>query len=163
MWNRLLLALDQYESGASALHLTESIAGGCGSEVRVLHVRELSPFTRALPLETLRDAERLVDEAVLRLRVAGAGAEGRVCSAREDFVARRIADEADAWRCDAIVLGSRRLRRLGRLSGRGVRERLLRTTRLPLLTAPPAPVDVPKGLIVLDVTAPGGLGPGREH
>jgi hypothetical protein len=40
------------------------------------------------------------------------------------------------WLCDAIVLGTRRLRGLDRLSGRGVRERVLRLSPLPVIAAP---------------------------
>lgn len=136
MWNRLLLAIDQFGSGQCALEFTEQLVTATGNDVRVFHVRELAANARVLPLESLAEAEALVDEAVLRLRMAGVGAEGRSCSAREDFVARKIVEESVQWCCDAIVLGSRRLRGINRLSGRGVRERLLRMSPLPIITAP---------------------------
>ena len=88
------------------------------------------------PLETAAEAEQLVAEAVLSLRLVGVGAEGRARPGREDEVAVRIVEESMFWECDAIVLGSRRLHGLERLSGRGVRERVLRLSSLPVLVAP---------------------------
>jgi nucleotide-binding universal stress UspA family protein len=136
MWDRLLLALDQYESGQSALRLTAGMARPDHSEVRVLHIRALSKWARVPPLETPSQAQSRVNEAVLSLRLAGVGAEGHSCSVFEDHVAQRIVDESMIWLCDAIVLGTRRLRGLDRLSGRGVRERVLRLSPLPVIAAP---------------------------
>jgi nucleotide-binding universal stress UspA family protein len=136
MWDRLLLAMDQFDSGQAALDFTTGLAASSGADVRVFHARELSKSTRVPPLETVTDAHYLVDEAVFRLRLANIGAEGRACSAREEQVASRIVDEASHWRCDAIVLGSRRLRGISRLSGWGVRERILRLSPLPVIVTP---------------------------
>jgi nucleotide-binding universal stress UspA family protein len=152
MWDRLLLALDQYESGQSALRLTAGLARTEHSEVRVLHVRALSKWARVPPLETPLQAESRVNEAVFSLRLAGVGAEGHSCSVFEDQVAQRIVDESMIWLCDAIILGTRRLRGVDRLSGRGVRERVLRLSPLPVIAAPTpisnalhAPADVGEG------------------
>jgi hypothetical protein len=57
---------------------------------------------------------------------------------QQDHVARRIVDEALLWECQVVVLGSRRLHGIGRLSGRGVRERVLRLSSLPVLVGPAA-------------------------
>jgi nucleotide-binding universal stress UspA family protein len=161
MWDRLLLALDQYESGQSALRLTTGLAQPGQSQVRVLHIRALSKWARVPPLETPLQAETLVNEAVFSLRLAGVGAEGHACSVFEDHVAQRIVDESMNWLCDAIVLGTRRLRGVDRLSGRGVRERVLRLSPLPVMAAPTPlrnAVHVPVGF--------GAAGPGpadRRH
>jgi nucleotide-binding universal stress UspA family protein len=136
VWDRLLCAIDQFQSGQRALDFVGGLASVDDASVRVLHVRELSKMARVLPLETPFEAEELVRDGVLRLTRLGVAAEGRSCSALEDHVARKIVEEARHWDCQAIVLGSRRLRRLDRLSGRGVRERILRATSLPLVVAP---------------------------
>jgi nucleotide-binding universal stress UspA family protein len=138
MWSRLLLAIDQYESGQTALAFTAGLAIATDSNVRVLHLRELALGPRVPPLETPNDAQLLVDGATLSLRLAGVGAEGQARSVRADRVAHGIVEESVEWRCDAIVLGSRRLRGVDRLSGRGVREHVLRLSSLPVITAPPA-------------------------
>jgi nucleotide-binding universal stress UspA family protein len=136
MWDRLLLAIDQYESGQTALRFTAELAALTSADVRVLHVRELSGLARVPPIETPAEADTLVEEAVFSLRLAGVGAEGRACSFLEDQVPFRIVEESLYWICDAIVLGTRRLRGVSRLSGRGVRDRVIRLTILPVLAAP---------------------------
>jgi nucleotide-binding universal stress UspA family protein len=117
MWDRLLFAIDQYESGQAALQFTECFAAATGTDVRVIHVRELSRLARVPPLESPYEADALVEQAVFSLRLAGIGAEGRACSLPEDQIARRIVEESLYWVCDAIVLGTRRLRGVSRLSG----------------------------------------------
>jgi nucleotide-binding universal stress UspA family protein len=138
VWDRLLCAIDQFESGQSALDFAAGVAATNDASVRVLHIRELSRMARVMPLETPADAEELVRNAVRSLGTSGVPSEGRFASALEDQVARRIVDEAVAWECQAIVLGSRRVRGIARLSGRGVRERTLRLSTLPVLVAPAA-------------------------
>ena len=71
------------------------------------------------------------------MRDAGVAATGLVFSAREDTVARRIVEVAVDERCTGIVLGSRRLRGIRRLAGTRVRERVVRTSHLPVIVAPP--------------------------
>jgi nucleotide-binding universal stress UspA family protein len=135
MWDRLLLAIDQFGSGQTALGVCERLARTTGAEVRVIHIRQLSKWARVPPLETPADAESLVGEAVFSLRLAGIGAEGRASSFPEDQVAQRIVEESMNWMCDAIVLGSRRLHGMNRITGRGVRERVLRMSVLPVIVA----------------------------
>ena len=95
-------------------------------------------MARALPLESPAEAEDLVREAVRSLQLLGVPAEGRSCSLLQGHVARWIVKEALQWDCQRIVLGSRRLHGIARLSGRGVRERILRLSSLPVLVAPAA-------------------------
>jgi nucleotide-binding universal stress UspA family protein len=128
--------MDQYEYGQTALQFTAGLAAATGSDVRVLHVRELSGLARVPPMETPDEAQSLVDEAVFSLQLAGVGAEGTACSLPEDHIARRIVEESLYWACDAIILGTRRLRGMSRVSGRGVRDRVLRLSPLAVVAAP---------------------------
>jgi nucleotide-binding universal stress UspA family protein len=139
--NRLLLAIDRFDSGQVALVFAAELATAAGAEVTVLHVRERAVHPRVPTLESPTDAQALIDEAVFCLRQAGIAAEGRMRSLRADHVARSIVYESKASRCDAIVLGSRRLRGIERASGRGVRERVIRSTELPVLVAPATPIN----------------------
>jgi nucleotide-binding universal stress UspA family protein len=136
VWDRLLFAIDQFESGQTALGFAGGIAAANDASVRVLHIRELPRMARALPLENPDDAAGLVREAVRSLQWLGVTADGRSCSVLQEHVARRIVEEASLWECQAIVLGSRRLHGVARLSGRGVREHILRLSSLPVLVAP---------------------------
>ena len=135
--NRLLLAIDQFEAGDAAIDFTIGHAAQCGADVVVLHVRELPPTLRVPPLESAGAARDLVELTVLRMRDAGVAATGLVVSAREDTVAGRIVEVAVDERCTGIVLGSCRLRGLRRLAGTRVRERVVRTSHLPVIVAPP--------------------------
>jgi len=139
--NRLLLAIDRFDSGQVALVFTAELASAVGAEVAVLHVRERAVHPRVPSIESPTDAQSLVDEAVFCLRQAGITAVGRMRSARVDHVARCIVYESGESGCDAVVLGSRRLRGIERASGRGVRERVIRSTELPVLVAPATSIN----------------------
>jgi len=136
MWKRLLLMVDDLESGQAAVDFTIGLARATAASVFVLHFRELSTQIRVVPLETPADAKLVVDEAVLALTTAGVSAEGSSCSVVTTRIPAWIAEKAVRLECDAIVLGSRRLTGLGRLSGRGVREHVLRLSHLPVVVAP---------------------------
>jgi nucleotide-binding universal stress UspA family protein len=138
VWDRLLCAIDQFESGQTTLDFVAGVASANDASVCVLHIREVPNSGRVLPLEAPAEAEELARDAVLSLRMRGIAAEGRSCSALQDHVARQIVKEALLWECQAIVLGSRRLHGISRLSGRGVRERILRLSPLPVLVGPAA-------------------------
>lgn len=138
MWERLLCAVDQFESGQTTLAFAVGVASANEASVTVLHIREVPRMARVLPLESASEAQELVRDAVLSLRRLGITADGRSCSAEQDHVARRIADEALLRECQAVVLGSRRLHGISRLSGRGVREQVLRLSSLPVLVGPAA-------------------------
>jgi len=47
MWDRVLLALDEYESGQAAMRFTTELALVTHSDVRVLHIRALSGWARS--------------------------------------------------------------------------------------------------------------------
>jgi hypothetical protein len=79
VWDRLLCAIDQFQSGQRALDFVGGLASVDDASVRVLHVRELSKMARVLPLETPFEAEELVRDGVLRLTRLGVAAEGRSC------------------------------------------------------------------------------------
>ena len=138
MRNRLLLAIDQFEPGQAAADFTIGLAASSGSDVDVLHVRELPASLRIPPLESAMEARMLVEETVRRLQTAGIAAEGEACSDRETNVARRIVEEAARRGCTAIVLGSLRLRGLRSMMGHGTRERVLKLSPLPVIVTPPA-------------------------
>jgi nucleotide-binding universal stress UspA family protein len=155
VWDRLLFAIDQFESGQSALEFVAGVASANDASVRVLHIREVPRMARVLPLETPGEAKDLVRQTVSSLQLFGVPSEGRSCSVLQERVARRMVEEAMLWECQGIVLGSRRLHGISRLSGRGVKERILRLSSLPVLVAPAAESN--------GVFWPPRFGPNREH
>jgi hypothetical protein len=77
----------------------------------------------------------IVDSAVGTLRGGGVVADGVHYLANCFTIDDRIAESAVDWGADVIVFGSKR-RRLPRLGGRGLRERVTALTGLPTMVAP---------------------------
>jgi nucleotide-binding universal stress UspA family protein len=147
MFNRILLAVDAGNSGEVAVDFATSMARELGAVVRVVHVNELIVGGRGVAYESESEAMEIVDGAVDRLRRAGIGADGVHYLGNCFTVGDRIAEAAEDWGADAIVFGSNRRRRWGRLRGAGLRERVTALTGLPVLTAP-APLKVPRRVSV---------------
>ena len=136
MFTRLLLAIDDSPGGEVATDFAIAIAQHHSAEVHVFHVNEYLVGGRGVTLLTRAEAAELVTGAVHRLRAAGVRAVGTSVVASYRDVARRIAGAAQDRSVDAIVLGSQRHRRLGRIFSPRVRSRTMRLTALPVLTAP---------------------------
>jgi nucleotide-binding universal stress UspA family protein len=136
MFERLLVAIDDTAAGEVGISFATALAHRYGASVHVFHVNELLIGGRGVTLETDRDASRLVDRAVQQLQDSGVEATGEYVVANCFTLAPHIAEAASRSGADAILLGSQRRRRLPRLFGRGVRERVTGVTPLPVLTAP---------------------------
>jgi nucleotide-binding universal stress UspA family protein len=147
MFQQLLVAIDDTDSASVALSFTTALARGGSSSVHVVHVNRLVVGGRGLTERSDAAATALVDAAVLQLLEQGVTATGSVSRATSFTIGQVVADAARARRCDAIVIGSSRRvgrYRLVRLFGRGTRERIVRHTALPVLTAP-SPLQFPRG------------------
>jgi nucleotide-binding universal stress UspA family protein len=136
MFERMLLAIDDTTSGEVGVSFATAMARQFGASVHVFHVNEYLIGGRGVTMETHDEAKRLVDRSVDQLRAAGVEATGEFVLANCFTLGPRIAEAATRAGADAILLGSRRHRKLTRLLGRGVRERVIRVTHLPVLTAP---------------------------
>ena len=136
MFTRILLALDGTESGDVAVSFATALARQFASSVRVVHVNELLVGGRGYASKTELESMEIVDEAVGRLRSDGVVADGVHYLANCFTIADRIAEAAQDWGADVIVLGSKRHRWLSRFGGAGLRERVTAITGLPVLAAP---------------------------
>ena len=141
MFQRLLLAIDDSPATEAGTSFVLALARQRGSAVQVLHVNQFITGGRGMTVLSEREAERLVEGAVGELRAAGVSASGIVMRATCFDVGSRIAEAAARFGADAIVVGSRRRRRLSRFLGHGVREAIVASSALPVLTAP-APLRV---------------------
>ena len=141
MFDRILLALDDSPAGETATVYAGALARRTGASVHVLHVNEHLVGGRGVTLSTRVEATDLVTDAVHQLADAGVRADGSVCVSSYRRVPHRIVATAHDRAAGAIVLGSNRSRRLGRLFSARVRERTIRLSPLPVLTAP-APLRV---------------------
>lgn len=127
---RILVGLDNQEEA----HLLSYVRllGRTGEViVRVLHVIESITVMGGPGIETEEEAGSLVEAAVFSLRMAGIGASGAVRHGRVNRIAAVILDDATTWRADTIVVSGRRTQGLRRLTGRGVREQLVRRSTIP--------------------------------
>jgi nucleotide-binding universal stress UspA family protein len=136
MFTRILLAVDGTDSGDVAVSFTSALARRFGAQVRVVHVNELLVGGRGFAMETELQAMEIIDTAVGQLRGSGVLADGVHYLANCFTLDDRIAESAVEWGADVIVFGSKRRRRLPRLAGRGLRERVTSLTGLPTLVAP---------------------------
>jgi nucleotide-binding universal stress UspA family protein len=152
MFTRLLLAVDDSPGSEVATAFATALARHHAASVHVFHVNEYLVGGRGLTLRTQADAEDLLTGTVHHLRAAGITATGSSVRATYREVPSRIAAAARERGSDAIVLGSERHRRLGRLFSPDVRGRVMRLTSLPLVTAP-SPLDVsgPAALTIDDM------------
>jgi nucleotide-binding universal stress UspA family protein len=136
MFDRLLLALDDSPAGEVATLFAAALARRSGATVHVLHVNEQLVGGNGVTLRTHQESTDLVSGAVRQLADAGVRAGGSVSVTSYRRVPQKIVTTALERSADAIVLGSTRNRRLGRLFSAQVRERTTRLTALPVLTAP---------------------------
>ncbi len=145
MFRQLLVAIDDTASAPVALSFATALARGDRAAVHVVHANRLMVGGRGFTELSDIGATAMVDTAVLQLIEEGVDATGSVSRATSFSVGRVIADVARSRQCDAIVIGSHRPTRGYRLAhpfGRGTRERIIRHSTLPVLTAP-APLQVP--------------------
>jgi nucleotide-binding universal stress UspA family protein len=136
MFDRLLLALDDSPAGEVATLFAAALARRSGATVHVLHINEQLVGGNGVTLRTHQESTDLVSGAVRQLADAGVRAGGSVSVTSYRRVPQKIVTTALERSSDAIVLGSMRNRRLGRLFSGQVRERTTRLTALPVLTAP---------------------------
>ena len=155
MFDRLLFALDDSPASEVATLFAAALARRTGATVHVLHVNERLVGGNGVTLRSRQEATDLVSAAVRQLAEAGVRAGGSVRVASYRGVPERIVTTALERSADAIVLGSTRSRRLGRLFSPQVRERTTRLTALPVLTSP-SPLQVTSPANVADWTD--GLG-----
>jgi nucleotide-binding universal stress UspA family protein len=144
MFTRILLAIDDSASSEAAVSFVTAMARESSASVRIVHVNELLVGGRGLAVETQAEAIHLLEAAVNSVRAAGIPTEGALYLTSCFGVEARITNSAHLWAADVIVLGSRRRRRFNRFAGKGVRERVISLTTLPVLTAP-APLEVASG------------------
>jgi hypothetical protein len=138
---RVLVGIDQRETRGSVVEFAGRLASESHGAVRVFHGIEFVGRGCAAPLETRREAEMVVEEAVFDLRMSDLGASGLVRPCFNCDIGRMIVAEAASWRADVIVVGGRRGGRgPGRVFGHGIRERVLRRSPIPVVVAPLLPV-----------------------
>ncbi|HVC14036.1 MAG TPA: universal stress protein [Acidimicrobiales bacterium] len=151
MFQRILLALDAGDTGDVATSFTVALARQCDAAVHVVHVNEYLLGGRGITSESPAEAADLVAGALRDMHAAGVRATGVTYRTTLFDVPAAICDLAEQVHADVIVMGSRRRRRPSFLR-RSLRDRISRTTSLPVVTAP-APLRVDQRACTLPKTA----------
>jgi nucleotide-binding universal stress UspA family protein len=136
MFARILVAVQDFEQGQTAVDLARNVGTEGVSQVRVLHLRtrEVSGYSW-YARESQSEASFVAEAATFELRMAGLAAGSGVRYAAVDRVAEAIVAEAKAFDADLIVLGRpKRGEALTRLFG-SVTLRVMRRSACPVLVA----------------------------
>lgn len=105
MFQRILVAVDPSPARHTAVRLTGELASVADAEVRVLHVvASAAALATVVPLEDDAEARAVLDEAVAALRERGVKVDGALASGLTTQIAGTIADAAEEFGADLIVL-----------------------------------------------------------
>jgi nucleotide-binding universal stress UspA family protein len=139
MFERILLSVDGSSDSEKAARLTGELARIHGSQVLVVHGRDLPVLAPSAPAppqverwETAQDARRLVDAAVSELRAAGVNVRGRVLPG-QGRVGQKILEAAEAEGADLIIVGSRGMSRIEEMMIGSVSHKIIHMAKCPVL------------------------------
>lgn len=144
MYSRVLVGVDGSRGSSRALEHAIALSKAFGAALRVLHVvdmtwlslgPELAIDTRRIAAARLAEGETTVAVAVEAARAAAVTAEARLVetTAPGQRVASQIAQEAQEWPADLIVLGTHGRRGAERLLLGSVAEGVMRCSKVPVL------------------------------
>lgn len=145
MFKRILVPFDDSEGSARAFELAAALAIRHGGAVRLVHHFDVQVYPDAggygePVIRAAREAaQRMLEAAQSRLTARGVDAHVMLCRVMGERLGRCIADEAEGWRADIVVLGSHGRRGVARaLLGSGA-EQIMRELTIPALVARGAP------------------------
>ena len=150
IYQRILVPIDGSETSGLGQAEAIRLASVTGGTLRFFHVVDDLSFALALdayaghPGEWLaslrRDGRRLLDEAVKAAEASGVKAEGVLHESLKDKFAQAVANEADRWAADLVVVGTHGRHGVSRLvMGSGAQAILAAAPSPVLLVRPPAP------------------------
>jgi nucleotide-binding universal stress UspA family protein len=133
--SKILLAVDASPESRAAVLASTALAPLLRARVKVLHVRNAVFGNGDLSyVEIEEEARTMARQAAYQLREAGIRADWTI-PAGINAVAEQIADAADDWEADLILVGSRRRRDLASALAGSVVHRLGHLVRRPILVA----------------------------
>jgi nucleotide-binding universal stress UspA family protein len=131
---RVILAIAGGDDIAPAARAAIAAAAAPGSEVLIVHVAQTIVEPQGFVfVETDEETEATMSAAIRMFTDAGIAVEGVVAHGRP--VAEAVAETAETWNADIIVIGSSRMSEIGSLVFGSVSHRLLSTTERPVLIA----------------------------
>lgn len=136
MYTKIIVAIDDGETSRCALQEAVQLAKAHGAKLCVMHVADETllgmhnrSFTTTLNLDHAREAIRAAGRALLdavKPQLGEVEAETRLAEGDNRRVSEVIADAAQQWGADLIVLGTHGRRGLQRLILGSVAEQLVR-------------------------------------
>ncbi|APW37271.1 universal stress protein UspA [Rhodoferax koreense] len=162
MYQRILVPIDGSPTAQRGLREAIALARLTGGRLRLMHVIDQLSTARARNaydgyapdwLETVRrDGTKLLEDAAAQAQGEGIDTDTLLHDSFSPHLAEVVAEEADRWSADLIVLGTHGRRGVGRfLMGSGA-ESILRLAKVPVLLvravelakveAPEAPIKV---------------------
>ncbi|GAB7106543.1 universal stress protein [Streptomyces phaeofaciens JCM 4814] len=106
MFQRILVAVDATPARHAVVRLAGGLASLTGAEVRVVHVvASAATLAAVVPLEGDDEAKAVLDDAVTALRERGVAAEATLATGLTTQIATTIAEAADLFDADLLVLG----------------------------------------------------------
>jgi nucleotide-binding universal stress UspA family protein len=143
MFKRILVAVDASQTGDLALETAIRLASESRAQLRIVHAVDTSNINMGVEVfDKSSVSERLVSNGQDILKAAqrvadaaGIAAETRLVTikALNKRIPEAIADEADAWPADLIVVGTHGRRGLSRLFLGSVAEGVMRVATKPVL------------------------------
>ena len=115
-------------TGASLriLHLVDDLLYATGFETYAAYVNDVIPLMREV-------GERILQDGRLRAEKAGVPVETQLVEGFATRLADVVADQADAWHADLIVIGTHGRRGVSRLVLGSDAEHVMRTAPVPVL------------------------------
>ena len=140
MFKRILVPVDGSETSTKALVAALELARNTDGRVRILHsLDELTCISGiAYGVDLMRiardQADKVLQDALAVARSAGIPADSRLLEAPGQRLGEVVADEAQVWEADLIVVGTHGRRGVGRtLLGSGA-EQVIRMAPVPVLS-----------------------------
>ena len=143
IYQRILVPIDGSETSGLGQAEAIRLASVTGGTLRFFHVVDDLSFALALdayaghPGEWLaslrRDGRRLLDEAVKAAEASGVKAEGVLHESLKDKFAQAVANEADRWGADLVVVGTHGRSGPSRLLLGSGAEQIIRLAPVPVL------------------------------
>jgi nucleotide-binding universal stress UspA family protein len=139
MFKRILVPVDGSETSTAALTAALQIAREAGGRVRVVHVLDELAYVYGYDYgaDVMRiareQATKLTQQALELAGSAGVPCDSRLVEAPGQRLGDAVADAAQAWEADLVVVGTHGRRGVGRvLLGSGA-EQVIRSAPVPVL------------------------------
>jgi nucleotide-binding universal stress UspA family protein len=143
MFKRILVAVDASETGEQALQAAIGLAAESQAELRIVHAVDVSninlesePLDHSAMTEKIKkNGQDTLRNAEMKAAAAGLAAETEliVLETLKPRIAEAVADDAEAWPADLLVIGTHGRRGLSRLFVGSIAEGIVRVATMPVL------------------------------